>query len=411
MGLEEHPHGAPGKGDTSVGTVVLKRGREKSVLRRHPWVFSGAIAHETQVAPGEVVDVRAYDGSFLARGYYNPHSQIRVRLLTWDEGEHITPDFWRQRISRAWARRTSPLVRNTGNAWRAVHAESDHLPGLIVDVYGGWLVVQVLALGIEVVLDTIVQALVDIAQPTGILERSDVDVRKQEGLAPRVRVLWGEPPPGRVEIEEGEHRFLVDLWRGQKTGFYLDQRVNRKVVGQWAAGRRVLNAFSYTGGFGVYALAGGATHVVNVDTSAEALALAEVNLRLNGFPPHCWTNEEGNVFQVLRRYLEQGESFDMIILDPPKFATSRATLERATRGYKDINLLAFKLLRPGGILATFSCSGLVDPELFQKIIFAAAADAGVDGQILTFLHQAPDHPVLLTFPEGRYLKGFLIRVL
>lgn len=393
------------------GVVVLKPDREKSVLRRHPWLFSGAIAREEHVTPGGIVRVLAHDGSFLARGYFNPHSQIRVRLLTWDPDEHIDADFWRRRIAMAWARRATPLVRGTGNAWRAVHAESDHIPGLIVDVYAGWLVVQVLALGIERVLDTIVEALVDIARPQGILERSDVEVRKQEGLSPRVRVLWGEPPPGRVEIEEGGHRFLVDLWRGQKTGFYLDQRVNRAIVGRWASGRQVLNAFSYTGAFGVYALAGGATHVVNVDTSADALGLAEVNFRLNGFGPERWTNEEGNVFHVLRRYCEEGRQFDMVILDPPKFATSRATLERAARGYKDINLLAFKLLRQGGILATFSCSGLVDPDLFQKIVFSAAADAGVDGQILAFLNQAPDHPVLLTFPEGRYLKDFLIRVL
>ncbi len=393
------------------GTVVLKPGREKSVLRRHPWVFSGAIERVEAASPGDVVEVRAHDGSFLARGYYNPHSQIRVRLLTWDSQQRIDEDFWRERITRAWARRTSPLVRGTGNAWRAVHAESDHLPGLIVDVYADWLVVQVLALGIERVLPTIVRTLVDVARPAGILERSDVDVRKQEGLAPRVQVLWGEPPPARVEIQEGGHRFLVDLWRGHKTGFYLDQRVNRAIVGRWATGREVLNAFAYTGAFGVYALANGATHVLNVDTSANVLALAEANFRLNGFPPSAWTNEEGNVFDVLRRFHREGRTFDLIVLDPPKFATSKATLERATRGYKDINLLAFKLLRPGGLLATFSCSGLVDADLFQKIVFAAAADAGVDAQIVAFLNQAPDHPVLLSFPEGRYLKGLLVRLL
>lgn len=395
----------------SEGTVVLRPNREKSLLRRHPWVFSGAIRRVEGAAPGGLVRVLAHDGRFLGRGYFNPHSQIRVRILTWDEAEPIDAGFWRRRIGAAWQRRASPLVRGEGTAWRAVHAESDGLPGLIVDVYGPYLVVQVLTLGIEAALDAILPALVEVARPRGILERSDVDVRQQEGLPPRVRVLWGEAPPPRVEIEEGGHRFLVDVWRGHKTGFYLDQRVNRAEVAKWAPGREVLNAFSYTGGFAVYALAAGAKHVVNVDTSAEALALAAENLSLNGFSPDNWTNEEGDVFQVMRRYRDEGRRFDLIILDPPKFATSKANVPRAARGYKDINRLAFLLLREGGILVTFSCSGLVDPDLFQKIVFSAGLDAGVDGQVLAFLSQAPDHPVLLTFPEGRYLKGMVIRVL
>ncbi len=391
------------------GVVVLKRGREKSVLRRHPWVFSGAIARVQAAVPGGVVKVVARDGSFLARGYYNPHSQIRVRLLTWNEDEHVDAEFWQQRVRAAWERRTSPLVRGNGTAWRAIHAESDGLPGLIVDVYGPWLVIQSLTLGMDQALDHVIPALVDIAQPTGILERSDVDVRKQEGLLPRVRVLWGEAPPERVDIREGGLRFLVDVWRGHKTGFYLDQRVNRALVARWAAGREVLNAFAYTGGFAAYALAAGAQHVINVDTSASALALAEANLHLNGFSPTRWTNQEGDVFQVLREYAANGRTFDLIILDPPKFATRKATVQRAARGYKDINRLAFHLLRPGGILATFSCSGLIDADLFQKIVFSASVDAGVDAQVLAYMGQAPDHPVLLSFPEGRYLKGLLLR--
>lgn len=391
------------------GTVILKPGREKSLMRRHPWVFSGAIHRVEEATPGGIVRVLAHDGHFLARGYYNPHSQIRVRVLTWEEGETVDADFWRRRVAAAWARRVSPQVRGEGDAWRAIHAESDGLPGLIVDVYGPWLVLQVLTLGIENALEAILPALVEIARPRGILERSDVDVRRQEGLAPRVRVLWGDAPPERVEIKEGGHRFLVDVWRGHKTGFYLDQRLNRAVVAGWSEGREVLNAFAYTGGFAVYALAGGARHVVNVDTSAAALALAAENLARNGFSPDRWTNEEGDVFQVLRQYVTEGRTFDMIILDPPKFATGKATVQRAARGYKDINRLAFMLLQDGGILVTFSCSGLVDADLFQKIVFSAAVDAGVDGQILAYLSQPPDHPILLTFPEGRYLKGMVIR--
>ncbi len=392
-----------------TGSIILKPNREKSLLRRHPWVFSGAIQRAENVQPGGIVDVLAHDGRFLARGYYNPRSQIRVRVLTWEEDEPIDANFWHRRVAAAWARRDSPLVRGEGTAWRAIHAESDGLPGLIVDVYGPYLVVQVLTLGMEKALDDVLSALVALARPRGILERSDVDVRRQEGLDTRVRVLWGEAPPARVAIEEGGYRFWVDVWRGHKTGFYLDQRVNRAIVAEWARGARVLNAFAYTGAFGVYALGAGARHVLNVDTSADALALAAENFALNGFPPDRWTNEEGDVFQVLRQYVTDGRKFDMIILDPPKFATSKANVSRAARGYKDVNRLAFLLLSEGGILATFSCSGLVDPDLFQKIVFSAALDAGVDAQVLTYLSQPPDHPVLLTFPEGRYLKGMVVR--
>lgn len=390
------------------GEVILKPGREKPLRRRHPWVFSGAIAHVESAPPGGLVTVRSHEGAFLARGYYNPHSQIRVRVLTWDPDEQVDEVFWQRRIEAAWSRRDA-VVRGDGSAWRAVHAENDGIPGLIVDVYGPWLVVQVLTLGIERVLSQIVDVLVEVARPRGILERSDVNVRQREGLSPRVRVLWGEEPPEQVEITEGGCRFLVDLWRGQKTGFYLDQRLNRAQVAAFAAGREVLNGFGYTGGFAVYALVAGAAHVVNVDTSGEALELAEENLRLNGWTEERWENVEEDMFRVLRAYRREGRMFDLVILDPPKFATHQAALSRATRGYKDINMLALQVLRPGGILATFSCSGLVSPDLFQKIVFGASVDARVDAQILHFLGQPPDHPVLLSFPQGRYLKGLIAR--
>ncbi len=392
------------------GTVILKPGREKPVLRHHPWVFSGAIERVEHAEPGGIVVVRTRGGRFLARGYYNPRSQIRVRLLTWKEEETIDAAFWHRRVKAAWLRREE-IVSQGATGWRAVHGESDGLPGLIVDVYDRWLVVQVLTLGIDRALAHILPALVEIAQPAGIFERSDVEVRKQEGLAPRKGLLWGEPPPSRIPIREGDFTFLVDVQRGQKTGFYLDQRVNRARAAPYAAGRHVLNAFSYTGAFAVYALSHGATHVINLDASGEALRLAEENLIQNGFGPDLWTNIQGDVFQALREYWHSGRTFDMVILDPPKFATHRSTIQRAARGYKDINLFALRILSPGGILVTFSCSGLIDPDLFQKIVFGASVDAGVEGHILAYLDQAPDHPVHLSFPEGRYLKGLIVRKL
>jgi len=390
------------------GTVWLKRGREKSVLRRHPWLFSGAIHRTENARPGEIVDVRAVNNRFLARGYYNPRSQIRVRLLTWDPDERIDAAFWRRRVAAAWARRDE-ITRGDGDAWRAVHAENDLLPGLIVDVYGPWLVVQLLTLGIVQAWPHILGALLEVVHPRGILERSDVPARKEEGLALQVGLLWGEAPPEEVVIREAGYQFAVDLWHGQKSGYYLDQRLNRAYVARWAAGREILNAFSYTGSFAVHALGAGAQFVLNVDASAAALQWGEANIAANGFPPERHASQQGDVFQLLRRYRQENRAFDMIILDPPKFATSKRTLIRATRGYKDINMLALQCLRPGGILATFSCSGLVTPDLFQKVLFAASSDAGVNAQIIADMGQPPDHPVLLSFPEGRYLKGLLLR--
>lgn len=390
------------------GTVWLKRGREKSVLRHHPWLFSGAIQRVENAGPGEIVTVRAADNTFLARGYYNSRSQIRVRLLTWNRDQPIDAAFWRRRVAAAWARRNA-ITRGKGDAWRAVHAENDQLPGLVVDMYGDWMVVQQLTLGIVQAWPYLLPALVEIAQPRGILERSDVPARKEEGLSPKVGQLWGETPPEEVIIHEAGYQIAVDLWHGQKTGYYLDQRLNRAYVARWAAGRELLNAFSYTGGFAVHALGAGAKFVLNVDASATALAWGKANLQRNGFSPDHFASQQGDVFQLLRRYRQEKRTFDMIILDPPKFATSKRTLIRATRGYKDINMLALQCLRPGGTLATFSCSGLVTPDLFQKVVFAASIDAGVEAQILADLEQPPDHPVLLSFPEGRYLKGLLLR--
>ncbi len=391
-----------------LSSVTLKQGREKPVRNRHPWIFSGAIDHiARECRDGDLVRVVDSQGTFLGTGYLNRRSQIVVRLLTWDEQDPVDGDFWRRCLERAMAGRLSLQNDPTTNAYRLVHAESDGLPGLVVDRYANWLVVQFLTLGMAQRRDELVPLLVDLMAPQGIYARDDVDVRRKEGLKPEAGLLWGAEPPLRLEILERGHRFLVDIKKGQKTGFYLDQRENRGRAAAYCAGLDVLNAFAYTGAFGVYAARAGARSVVNVDSSAEALELAQENLALNGCAPQEMVT--GDVFQVLRRYREGEQSFDLVILDPPKFATSQAQVMAASRGYKDINLLALQLLRPGGLLVTFSCSGLVSADLFQKIVFGASVDAGRDVQILERLTQAPDHPVLLAFPESDYLKGLVCR--
>lgn len=394
------------------GALKLKRGREKPVRNRHPWIFSGAIARvEGQPRNGDVVDVLDEGGVFLARGYYNRRSQIAARLVTWQPDEEVDAEFFRRRLAASIARRGALISACDTDAYRLVHGESDLLPGLIVDRYGDYLVAQFLTLGVERWKEEIVAGLAELAGPQGIYERSDVDVREKEGLEATVGTLWGRTPPEAIEIREHGHRFWVNVQSGQKTGFYLDQRENRAHLAAHAAGREVLNAFAYTGAFAVYAAAAGAKRVVNVDTSAEALGLARGNLALNGLEGVEAEYTVGDVFAVLRRYQAEGRRFDLVILDPPKFAHSRGQVAHACRGYKDINWLAMQLLRPGGILYTFSCSGAIGPDLFQKVVFGASVDAGRDVQILARLGQAADHPILLAFPEGEYLKGLVCRVL
>ena len=396
---------------TVPGVITLKRGRERPIQQRPPWIFSGAV-READGEPGGLVDVRDSEGAFLARGYYNPHSQIAVRLLTWDEDEAIDTAFWRRRLEAAIGARAGLAEREKLTAWRLAHAESDGLPGLIVDRYGDWLVLQSLTGGIEAAKPVLVELLVELLHPKGIYERSDADVRLKEGLAISVGVLWGEPPPEMLVIEEYGLRYPVDIVAGHKTGFYLDQRESRRwlLEGKAARDAEVLNAFSYTGAFGVCAASAGARRIVNVDTSQPALDLARQALALNGLEGVETEYLCADVFSQLRNDRAEGRAFDLIILDPPKFAHSARDMERAARGYKDINLLALQLLRPGGTLVTFSCSGLVDPDLFQKIVFAARLDAGRQAQIVGWLGQPADHPVLLSFPEGRYLKGLVCRV-
>lgn len=396
--------------------VVLKAGREKPVIQHHPWVFSGAIERlPGDVVDGEIVDVYSPTSRWLARGYLNRASQIQVRLLTWDVDEPIDAAFWQRRLSAALARRNQALIPTASTAYRLVNGENDYLPGLIVDRYGDYLVLQAGTLGIDRRKQELAQLLLDLTGCQGVIERSDTAARRLEGLGESHGLLAGKLPPDQVEIEEAGLRFTVDLSGGQKTGFYMDQRANRQRVAAYCHGARVLNGFSYTGGFAVHALAAGAAHITNIDSSVEVLELAETNLRHNGFDPDSQAeNIAGDIFRILRDWREdpaRHRSFDVVILDPPKFAQNRQGVERALRGYKDINMLALSLLKPGGILATFSCSGLVSAELFQKVIFGAAGDARRDAQILEWLRQDRDHPVALTFPEGEYLKGLICRVL
>lgn len=405
----------------SEGIVTIHKGREKSILRQHPWIFSGAIAGAQGAAPGDIVTVLAHDGSFLARGYWNPKSQIQVRILTWQD-EPITEDWWRRMLSRAIEARYPRTRFNVGH--RIVNAENDFIPGLIVDRYGEYLVLQALTLHIdqqkELIARLLVEAFTKAGLPAvkGVYERSDVDVRGKEGLKPVQGLLWGEEPPEHINIDESV-KILVDVREGHKTGFYLDQSPNRNLLHQlltedFSGHCRLLNLFSYTGGFGLHALAAGGAQIVNVDSSGEALELAEQNLRLNDFHlnqhQQSYEQIQADVFEYLRDAVARGEQFDVIVCDPPKFAHNKQQVDRAARGYKDLNLHCFKLVKPGGYLMTFSCSGAISPDLFQKIVFGALADSGRQAQILKHLGPGDDHPVALSFPEGAYLKGLLLRV-
>lgn len=391
--------------------IKLNSGREKSLQRLHPWVFASAIQKAdldsaAGIASGSTVDLLSADGQFLARAAYSPQSQIRARVWTFAD-EPVDAEFFRARIRAAIQHRAALGAMNHSSACRLIHAESDGLPGLIVDRYGDLLVMQSLTAGAEYWKQIIADLLLEETGLKDIYERSDADVRELEGLVPSVGVLRGLAPEGSVEVHEYGVRFWVDVQHGHKTGFYLDQRTNRRRMGEMSDGRDVLNCFCYTGGFSLYALANGARSVTSVDSSADALALLEKNMQLNQFSTDRHTSLEGDVFQLLRKFRDANRSFDLIVLDPPKFAPTAAHAEKASRAYKDINLLAFKLLRPGGLLFTFSCSGGIDATLFQKIVASAALDAGVQAQIIEHLSQGSDHPVSLHFPEGAYLKGLV----
>ena len=403
-----------------MAIAVLKQGREKPVLNRHPWIFSRAIQRiEGDPKPGDMLTVINHNAMFLGRGYWNPASQIQIRLLTWED-EIIDSDWWRRMLSRALGRRaTLPADQH---AMRLVNAENDYLPGLIVDRYGDWLVMQALTLGIDIRKGEIAAILHDLTGLQNVYERSDIDVRAKEGLEPVRGPLLGDTPPDRLTVSVSAGiEMLVDLNSGHKTGKYLDQTENHRYLAQLIASQtaqsdtpqRVLNLFSYTGAFSLYAYLAHESQppqVINVDSSHPALETAEQIAIHNGIAAEAIEYIQADVFDYLRDMAEAGEQYDVVILDPPKFAQSKQQINSASRGYKNINLNAFRVVRPGGYLLTFSCSGAIDADLFQKIVFGALADSGRQAQVVRHLEAAPDHPVALTFPEGAYLKGLLLRV-
>ncbi len=392
-----------------MNKLILKKGREKALLRRHPWVFSGAIQSvEGNPGTGETIEIRDAHGQFLAWGAYSPSSQIRARVWSWEQTEEINQTFFQNRILQAAQLRDEWIDKTTTTAYRLIHAESDNLPGLVVDRYNNTLIMQILSAGVEHWRDQIVESLASLDGIGCIYERSDVTVRDLEGLPERTGLLFGELPKQPMIIKENDLQFLVDLATGQKTGFYLDQRDNRQFCRGIAKDKSVLNCFAFTGGFSVYALAGNAESVLSIDSSEEALHLGKENVILNrgNLDKTEWIT--GDVFDELRTLRDQGRQFDMVILDPPKFAPTAAQAKKAARGYKDINLYGFKLLKPGGVLMTFSCSGGIDAPFFQKIVADAALDAEVDAKIIYRLNQAADHPTHLPFPEGSYLKGLVV---
>lgn len=384
--------------------VVLQKGREHSVLRRHPWIFSGAIK-TSESSKAEMVEVVSYNGERLGFGFNSPLSQIRVRIISFKEEPNR--DFLKAKISEAISARK--YYFSSSQARRLINAENDGLPGLVADAYAGHVVLQLTSAFAADTQALIVETLME-SGAKSVSERSDVEVRAKEGLeVGAFEHLAGAEPPETIEIEENGVKFLIDVRKGHKTGYYLDQRAARKAVGEYAFGE-VLNCFSYTGGFGHYAAKNAAVkHVLQVDVSAEALKRGREIMALNECPEEKMTFEEADVFKFLRTCRDAGRSFDTIVLDPPKFAESKAQVMKAARGYKDINLLAMKLLKPGGILATFSCSSAMTSDLFDKVVAEAASDAKASFQILARTLQADDHPVSISFPEGQYLKGLILR--
>jgi len=392
-------------------TVRLKKGRDSSLLRHHPWVFSGAI-ESVEGAPeaGDIVKVVSHEGKVLGIGGYSPHSQIRLRLFTFTDTT-VDEQFFRQTLSAALAKRQLLLDDPDRNACRLVFGESDHLPGLIVDKYNDFLVCQFQFAGLERWKPLLAEILAEQTHCQGIFEKSDTASRKREGLAPGEGVLWGQPPPERLVIQENGMQMEVDIRSGQKTGFYLDQAENRNLIRRYCAGKEVLNCFAYTGAFSIAALQADAAKVISVDSSRPALEILQRNLQLNNLDDNRHSMEEARVANLLRDWQKQDRQVDMVILDPPKFADHKSQVMKASRAYKDLALQAAKLIRPGGLLINFSCSGAIDLKLFQKITADALLDARREGEVIQYLHQSADHPVALAFPESQYLKGLVCRVL
>jgi len=394
----------------SLPKICLKQGRDKSLRRLHPWVFSGAIERvEGAPVAGDSAAIVAASGETLGVAAYSPASQIRARVWTFDADEVVDAAFFRRRLARAIESRRRLGMLATDAACRLVFSESDGLPGLIVDRYADYLVCQFSSAGAEAWRSTLVDLLGELCAPRGIYERSEGGGRHKEGLPSRRGVLAGAEPPCEVEIAAGGLRLMVDIVNGQKTGAYLDQQRNRERVAAHARDADVLDAFAYTGGFSIACLRNGASNAVLVDSSAEAVVLAERETALNGVAERC-SFVVANVFDELRTLRDAGRRFGVVVLDPPKFVHSAEQVASGSRGYKDINLLGLQLVRPGGVLATFSCSGHVDAALFQKIVAGAAVDSGRAAQILERLSQPADHPVATEFPESEYLKGLILRV-
>jgi len=391
--------------------IYLNIGREKSLLRKHPWIFSKAV-NKIKGKPmlGDTIDIFDNKGNWLAKGAYSPESQIRVRVWSFDQEEHIDRTFFLKKLQQAQSRRDWFIEQGNLTGYRLIAGESDGLPGITIDKYDNFIVCQLLSAGAEFQRYTLIDCLTELYPNCHIYERSDVDVRKKEGLEPVIGWLTEPQQSTECTIEEYGLKINVDVATGHKTGFYLDQRESRRIAGKYAKGKSVLNCFSYTGTFALHCAANDAKEVINVDVSQPALDMAKHNLALNNLEDKNVSFIKEDVFQLLRRYRAEKRTFDMIILDPPKFVDSKAQLTRACRGYKDINMLAMQLLNPNGLLLTFSCSGLMESSLFQKVVADAALDAGKSAFFVDRLHQAPDHPVSSNYPEGYYLKGLVCQV-
>lgn len=392
--------------------VILKKGKEKAVTHRHPWVFSGAI-EKVKGKPdnGDIVRLLNAKDEFMAYGFYNDQSRVALRLLEWDEATTVDEAWWRRKLGNAVAARQYILQDGTTNTCRLVFSESDYLPGLIVDKYADHLSLQILTSGMENIKPIIIDELQKLLNPASIFDKSDDSSRGHEGMQPSFGILAGSHPPELIEVVENGIRYGINIAEGQKSGFYCDQRDNRHTVASYTQGKDMLDCFSYTGGFTLNAFKQGAKSVTSVDSSALAIQTLKSNLALNGFEDKEHRSIQSDVNKQLRKFREDGELFDVIVLDPPKYAPSRSALDRAARAYKDLNRLAMLILKPGGLIATYSCSGAMDMTTFKQILAWAALDAGKEVQFIYQFCQPADHPVSATFPEGEYLKGLLCRVL
>lgn len=391
--------------------VILHKGKDKAAWQLHPWVFSGAIKHkDDSLLSGDLIEVYNVDQEFIAFGAYNPHSRVAVRLLEWHPDGQPDEQWWRNRVRKAVEARRH-LIHESNTTCRLIFAEADFVPGLIADLYGDFISIQVHAAIVDRVKDVLVDELVQLLKPKGVYERSDLKSREYEQLPDDNGLRYGETPPEYVEVVENGIRYHINIVEGQKSGFYCDQRDNRRLVAAYAKGKNILDCFCYSGGFTLNAFQADAAHVTSVDSSALAISTLQQNITLNQFDSSRHTAVQSDVNKYLRQLGEDGKQFDLIILDPPKYAPSRSSLEKASRAYKDLNRRGLLLLESGGLLATFSCSGAMDIDTFKQVIAWAALDAGKEIQFIHQFHQPEDHPVRASFSEGEYLKGVLVRVL